>query len=143
MKKFLIAGIALLLLVVGGLAFWQKGRIGISGAGADPCSGRQYCAVVYLAPWCPHCKRAVPDLERFVKKTSDRNGLKILVGAGEPAENVKMAELFGASGVVDADQSQATALRIEGYPSFFVLDDKGGVVFRDQEAYAWIQDKFQ
>ncbi|RZA07286.1 MAG: redoxin domain-containing protein [Proteobacteria bacterium] len=105
----------------------------------DTCEGKKSCAVAYLAPWCPHCKKVVPDLQAMITKAeaSSEYGLRVIVGGGEKAENEKLAALFGKSGVVDASNEIATALGVRGYPSFYVLNEKGQAVMGDQDAYRW------
>ncbi len=39
------------------------------GAGEDPCKAKRFCVMVYMAPWCPHCKNAVSSLQNFAEKS--------------------------------------------------------------------------
>lgn len=109
----------------------------------DPCAGRAFCAVAYLAPWCPHCKNAVPELQKMTAKAEQEKspGLKVLVGAGKPGENESMARVFGKSGIVDASGDKARQLSVAYYPTFLVVDREGTVILRDGEAMHWMQEK--
>lgn len=111
----------------------------------DPCAGKSFCLVVYVAPWCPACHGVEPRLHEFVDKQAaegGRYGLKVFVGQGRtPQENEAMAAKFGGSGVVDADGSIQAKLGVNKYPYFFVMDGEGSVILRDAEAYAWMHEK--
>lgn len=109
----------------------------------DPCEERQFCVVAYMAPWCPHCRNAVPALQSFARKSSDPKfpGLKVWVGAGEPDANREMAKAFGPHGFVDADETVARKFEVRGFPSFYVLDRDGDIILRDAEAYQWVHEK--
>lgn len=109
----------------------------------DPCQERQFCVVAYMAPWCPHCKNAVPGLQSFAEKSSDPQfpGLKVWVGAGKPEANKQMAAAFGPHGFVDADDTVAQKFGVRGFPSFYVLDREGDVILRDGEAYQWVRER--
>lgn len=111
---------------------------------ADVCAGRNFCALVYLAPWCPHCKNAVPELMRKAVKagSSSYPGFRVVVGDGPAEENQAMAKHFGAHGSVDVDRALATKYGVRSYPSYLVLDKEGDVILRDQEAFAWVHEKF-
>lgn len=112
-------------------------------SGDDPCAGRAFCAVAYLAPWCPHCKNAVPELQKMTAKAGQEKspGLKVVVGAGKPGENENMARVFGKSGIVDASGEKARQLSVAYYPTFLVVDREGTVILRDGEAMHWMQEK--
>lgn len=157
MKQSLLALVAVILVAAAFILGRQQGlREGLAQAPVAPaaalaqasvqlpgesCDGREFCAVAYLAPWCPHCKSAVPDLVKMEARARDPKapGLKILVGAGKPAENKKMAALFGKAGVEDPSGASAQALSVAYYPTFVVLDAKGLVVQRDEQALHWMQ----
>jgi thiol-disulfide isomerase/thioredoxin len=147
MKKLWFLGLVVLALCVGIYRF--RARIeaaaipdsvaATAAAAKDTCEGKKFCAVAYLAPWCPHCKRVVPDLHEMLKKAeaSSENGLRVIVGGGEPAENQALAAQFGASGVVDASNDIARALGVQGYPSFYLLNEKGHTIAGNEDAYRW------
>lgn len=142
-----------ILILVGVLAAIGAYRMGVfketparplsSLAEGDPCQERQFCVVAYMAPWCPHCKNAVPALQSFAKKSRDPKfpGLKIWVGAGKPEANKEMAAAFGAHGFVDTDETIAQKFAVRGFPSFYVLDRDGDIILRDAEAYQWVHEK--
>jgi thiol-disulfide isomerase/thioredoxin len=161
MKKLWFLGVLLLALCLGIYRF--RSRIeaaaipdstaatlaaGPAAAGApkkDTCEGKKFCAVAYLAPWCPHCKRVVPDLREMMAKAeaSSENGLRVIVGGGEKAENEALAALFGASGVVDASNDIARQLGVRGYPSFYLLNEQGHLIAGDEAAYRWAFEKLR
>lgn len=151
MKKFWFLGILLLALGFGIYRFQSRLEstttpIAAAAANApakDTCAGKKLCAVAYLAPWCPHCKRVVPELRQKLERaaSSSEHGLRVIVGGGEPAENQALATSFGAAGLVDENNQIAQQLGVRGYPAFYLIDEKGAVVGSEEDAYRYVFEK--
>lgn len=145
----------LLALAVGYLAYQRhEGALNRASAraydravasGTDPCAGKQTCAVVYMAPWCPSCRQEAPQLRDALARASINRklGLRVVVGQGRSrADDEEMARGLGAGAVVDADGAWHRKLNVQAYPSFFVLDGEQAVILSGNEAYQWVREKF-
>ena len=112
----------------------------------DTCEGRDRCVSVYMAPWCPHCKTAVPQVQKMIQKAQrgGKTGVRVIIGMGhQPGDNQKMASAIASSGVVIDDSTEiARKLNVQGVPSFKVLDKEGMVLIDGPEAYQWIAENF-
>jgi hypothetical protein len=93
-----------------------------SGGTASPGS---YSFVMYYAPWCPHCKTAMPDWDAL--------GTTQTIGGS----TVKISKVD-----CDANPDVAKAKNVAGYPSFHLEDaqgnlveEMGGAFPRDQGGY--------
>jgi hypothetical protein len=150
MQKLII-----LFAVLMGFVFWKKQseaeqRIAFAAArelaSAEPiCDGKEKCAVIYLAPWCPVCNRQLPAFKTLLTRANSnpKYTVKIFVGAGQTAadNNSKVQEL-GPGAVADNDGKIKSLLLVDKYPSYFVLDGKNTVVSKDFEAFTWINQTY-
>jgi thiol-disulfide isomerase/thioredoxin len=137
-----------LLLIAFGVYQWKTGAFGRRDPGklsGDTCGGKEFCVSVYMAPWCPHCKTALPQVQKMLAltQTGGKTGVRVVIGMGEPDKNEAMAKSIAKEGVViDHDTSIAKKLNIRGVPSFIVLDKEGTVIVDGPEAHEWIAEKF-
>ncbi len=125
-------------------SFRQEYARGIA-ANEDNCAGKKFCALVYLAPWCGACKMETPRIRSQLARAKNLKdyGMKVVVGQGRsPGDNEQMASLFGAGASVDNTGALLQKFAVNRFPSFFVLDQEGSVILRDQEAFQWVQEKF-
>ncbi len=112
----------------------------------DGCEGRKFCGVIYLAPWCPACRVHVPRFREFLAQARTRKdtGLRIVVGQGKSeAQNLEMAQAIGPGSVIDSDGSIARKLRVNRFPSFFVLAEDQKVVHEGAAAQQWVSESFR
>ncbi len=110
----------------------------------DSCTNKKFCAVVYVAPWCPACKQLAPQLRAALPRVKEKEfGLKIVVGQGRPEENDDEAASFGEAGSADQDGSIHKILGVSQYPSFFVLDQEKTVILANEEAFQWLNEKLR
>jgi thiol-disulfide isomerase/thioredoxin len=111
----------------------------------NSCEGRNYCVVVYLAPWCPYCREEIPYLRTLLDKTRNGDtGLKVVVGLGHsPGDNEAMADKIAKQGVmIDTNRKIATSLGVRSLPTFTVLDKTGLKISEGQTSRRWLAEKF-
>jgi len=148
MKKLLLV-LAFTGAVAGGMYILKKSNVAPAPASdqvvADSsCKGKALCGVIYVAPWCPACKQAAPTFKKFLQSSWDHkeHGLEIFVGRGDPQANLEEAIAFGRGAAADQSGEKFQSLGIKQYPSFFVQDESGKTIKRDQEALDWIVKSF-
>jgi thiol-disulfide isomerase/thioredoxin len=107
---------------------------------ADPCSGKQRCLVVYLAPWCPACKSVTPQLlqVRDHWKGSATRGIKFIVGADSDEKNRELALSIGDGAYVDQGDAYRRAMKVSHFPTLWVVDENSKVITADRGAYDWL-----
>ena len=147
MKKWLSAlGLPLSLYLA---VQWQLGRLHLTrdpaSVSGNTCEGKRTCAVIYYAPWCPHCRSDIPHAQAMLarSRTGD-TGVKIIVGMEHrPGDNEAMARKIASTGVViDSDRKLARELEVDGFPSYIVLDKEGTKLVGGQEGFQWVMEKF-
>lgn len=114
-------------------------------ASTKTCTDKKQCMVIYITPWCGACERMAPFFEAWVKKIKNDPdyGIQVIVGKGNhPRDNREKAARYGASGIVDFDQSYHESLPIEGYPTMLLLDSEGKIVSEGQTMANWAVNKF-
>jgi thiol-disulfide isomerase/thioredoxin len=146
-----------ILLVVGlGLAvfFWKQRQDSSTkvlqeryrrqvAAGIDYCAGTEHCVLVYVAPWCPACKKMKPQFQTALeKKVRDGYGFKIVVGKGSDSENEAEAGSYGPGAIVDQNDTIHSLYKVDEYPTFLILDSKQNLLMRGQEAVRLMVEKF-
>jgi thiol-disulfide isomerase/thioredoxin len=90
--------------------------------------------VDFSATWCPHCREALADEERFMAAFGDRVQL-VIVDVNEPVELVRAFFSLqrlpaGAALLVDPSGQTAKLWRATAFPTMYVVDRAG--VIRDQ-----------
>ena len=145
MKKF--AGIIVVAAVLFGAYQWRFGSWSWASPDDIPgntCEGRERCVSVYMAPWCPYCKTAVPTVQSLLKKTrhGGKTGVRVIVGMGHnPGDSEKMAKGIASGGVILDDSTElAQKLNVRGVPAFQVLDKEGTVLIDGPDARQWIAE---
>ena len=111
----------------------------------DNCTGKKFCVVVYVAPWCPACKSMAPQFRQALKKARSipDYGVKMYVGAGKTEENEREAIDLGDGAYPDQDKSMMKKLNVQQFPSFFVLDKEQTVILSGNEAFQWMVEKIR
>jgi thiol-disulfide isomerase/thioredoxin len=147
MKKWI--PIVLVCLVALGAVIWRFGSFGgvsPDGLGGNTCEGRERCVSIYMAPWCPHCKTALPTVQNLLKLSQQggKNGVRVVVGMGRnPGDSEAMAKNIASHGVLIDDTTEiAEKLNVRGVPAFQVLDKEGKLLLDGQEARQWISENF-
>lgn len=109
------------------------------------CKGKKVCGLVYLAPWCPACNSVIPQLQVYLKNSSNNKeaGLQIVVGAEQNrGDNASKAREIGEGVMTDDQKIYAETLAISYYPTFFVVNDKNQIIHKDQDAMNWMNESF-
>jgi thiol-disulfide isomerase/thioredoxin len=107
------------------------------------CSGKNLCAIVYFAPWCPACHHYQPmikaSLESF--ENNQEHGIQVIMGMETQAgENERVAKEISEQVMIDTDKSLAKQMNITFFPTFLVVDQNRKVIHQDQEALQWIEN---
>jgi len=146
MKRWILT-LALFVVVAIGAYQWRFGNLGLrnpASLSGNTCEGRDFCVSVYMAPWCPHCKTAMPMVQSLLAKTQHggKTGVRVVIGMAEPAQSEAMGNSIAKNVVFDHDSRIAKELNVQGVPSFKVLDKEGTVIIDGPEARMWINEKF-
>jgi alkanesulfonate monooxygenase SsuD/methylene tetrahydromethanopterin reductase-like flavin-dependent oxidoreductase (luciferase family) len=127
------------LLVVAAVAFfawhggWLSGPVDESvlvGSGPDECAQAERCLAVYLAPWCPECRRSgelVNEL-RARAALSPSVGFKVIVGRDDEDALAKYASRVGGAVYYDYDGDFWSQLGADGVPAWVTWDAEGRVL---------------
>jgi thiol-disulfide isomerase/thioredoxin len=109
----------------------------------DPCSGKQRCLVVYLAPWCSACKAVTPQLlqVRDRWKGSATRGIKFIVGADSDEKNRALALSIGEGAYIDQGDAYRRAMKVQHFPTLWVVDENAKVITADRGAYDWLNSE--
>ena len=126
MIKFFTSPYGLFLIGILFITLWFTTSIKQEGfASSGTASPGSYSFVMYYAPWCPHCKTAMPDWDAL--------GTTQTIGGS----SVKISKVD-----CDANPDVAKAKNVAGYPSFHLEDAQGNLVkemggefSRDQGGY--------
>jgi thiol-disulfide isomerase/thioredoxin len=117
----------------------------LSAFGFQVCGGKRYCGLIYVAPWCPACKKMSPLYREFLAN-ADRSpdyGIQLVVGAGRtPQQNDEAVASYGKGAVADQSRRVGNYLGIHSFPSYFVLDSNRTVISSGSAALAWMASKF-
>lgn len=121
----------------------ELSRLATAAEQVDPCSGRAHCVILYLAPWCPHCRSMisrVPELRGFWS-SAERPGFKVIVGNDKDAAVEEMARQIGEPVFLDRKKDFLNRMNISFFPSWFVVDAQGRVLKAGKSAISWVNDE--
>lgn len=110
------------------------------------CPGKKMCALIYVAPWCPYCKKSAPTYRQYLFHANryESFGLHVIVGAGKTARaNNLTAQNYGSGALADNDHRVQNRYRIFLYPSYLILRDDGTVALRGEPARQWINQRYR
>ena len=94
--------------------------------------GRVY-VVEFWATWCAPCRKNVPHLIELAEKFRERGLLFIAVSADKSADTVrKFVSKKGINYHVAIDRDSAERFEIAGFPTAFVVDHEGKVIWQGQ-----------
>jgi thiol-disulfide isomerase/thioredoxin len=95
--------------------------------------------VMFVAHWCPHCQREVPEIAQYLRDNglpTDVNLYAVATSTTDQRDNFPPASWLNREGwpvPTIADDNKGTAAQaygIGGFPYFVVLDRNGNVVQR-------------
>jgi thiol-disulfide isomerase/thioredoxin len=96
--------------------------------GGSSCLAEK-CLIVYVAPWCPSCKRVMPTLISLVDELKkDGMTAKVVVGYDSPEKIAAYAKNFPFPVLTDANASYYKEAGLVGVPSFFVINSTGEIL---------------
>ncbi len=87
--------------------------------------------VEFWATWCAPCRESVPHLIKLADKYRDSGVLFISLSADKSADTVrKFVRKKGINYNVAIDNGSADVFAITGYPTVFVVNHKGKVIWQ-------------
>lgn len=113
-----------------------------NASGYDPCEGKQYCVVVFMAPWCSACKATMPVVKSMMAQYSSSTmiGIKPVIGSGRSMASMeKMAAKIGTGTFLDPGGQVMQAADKNTVPHWFVIDSDG---LLEKEMAGVIPNKF-
>ena len=95
-------------------------------------------AVIFVAPWCPHCQREVPLLQAWIKQNGmpkDVDLVSVVTAIDPNRPNYPPKDWLDKEGwtvpvIVDPTNSVAAAYGLSAYPFWVFLDGQGKVAMR-------------
>lgn len=99
----------------------------LRAGGPDPCAQTARCVAVYLAPWCPQCRKSHDLVEELRKRTagSSEVGFKVIVGRDEREALERYARTLGGTVFFDDDGGFYRQLGASGVPAWVSWDRRG------------------
>jgi len=87
------------------------------------------CLIVYIAPWCPTCRRITPTIIALVSEM-EKEGITVtlVVGKDKPKNIIAYANKFPFPVLTDANGSYFSKAELIGVPYFAVTNRKGEVL---------------
>jgi thiol-disulfide isomerase/thioredoxin len=100
----------------------------VSGTLGGRCASEK-CLTVYVAPWCPACKKLKPTIISL-KNQLEIEGMevKIVVGKDSQKATEKYASTYPFATLLDADGKFFKNSRQKAVPFFLVSNNKGKVI---------------
>ena len=89
----------------------------------------------FWGTWCPPCRREMPSIERVYEHLHTKNFVVLAINQMETADDVfvytsqlSMAPTFPI--LFDKNSDVATAYRVKGLPTSYLIDKNGNIRFR-------------
>lgn len=90
------------------------------------------CLNVYVAPWCPACRKATGTIQALQAHLAGKGvPVRVIVGADEEGRCRDYAASFGDKALLDPEKRWQPG----GVPHFTVSDENGGIVLDEGGAY--------
>lgn len=84
--------------------------------------GAAKCFLVYVTPWCPHCREATPHVLKLAEFLAPKNiPTRVIVGQDTDEHLENYARAFGPQTALD----RGNEVPVNGVPHFFVVDNEG------------------
>ena len=95
-----------------------------------------------FASWCGPCKEEFPDMEKTYRKYRDK--MEIVAVTGDPDDTMddmaKYKEEHGLSFPVGMKNESIESLQIGGFPTTYIIDRNGKIVFSQASAFSSGED---
>ncbi len=88
--------------------------------------------IYFFAPWCPICRISMPNLEDFHhEKGREVNVVAIALDYESHEELLAFKEEYALTfPILEGTKVTQEAYRIQGYPSYYILDENGMVTHK-------------
>jgi thiol-disulfide isomerase/thioredoxin len=97
--------------------------------------GGKPTVVNFWATWCPPCLAEMPELERAHQRFGERVRFVGLAAESERKKVLDVSERFGISfDIAEVDTATARAWNVTAFPSSFIVDGNGVVVWSTRGA---------
>jgi len=96
--------------------------------------GKSNVLLFFWTTWCPFCRQELKKMNSEASTLAD-DGIQVLtINVGESRS--KVARYLEANSIIfkallDEDSAVASSYEIMGFPTFFLLDKNGAVIFSD------------
>lgn len=91
------------------------------------------CLTVYVAPWCPACRKAIPLIKDMRSRLQARQvAVRVVVGADRDGSLREAAATYGPDTLLD----ERNAVDLHSFPSFLVSDSSGAILAHQSGAPA-------
>lgn len=91
-----------------------------------------------FASWCVPCKKEFPEMEKTYQKYKDK--MEIVAVTGDPDDTMdvmaKYKEEHGLSFPVGMKNETIESLKVGGFPTTYIIDRNGKIVFSQSAAFA-------
>lgn len=106
----------------------------INGRKVEIGNGGLPTVLIFFATWCPHCERALPQLDKILDASIRRNVSVLAVGREHSESELhEWRQSTGISLEVVADPTKEIYLRFAEkiIPRLYLLDGSGNVIYQD------------
>ncbi|WP_144395320.1 TlpA family protein disulfide reductase [Pleionea sediminis] len=93
-----------------------------------PCQAEK-CLTIYVAPWCPVCKRTAPMINQLVP-AAEAKGIEVdmIIGYDEESKLKSYAKNHPFTVLLDTERTFFNLAEVEAVPYFAVTDTDGNVL---------------
>lgn len=99
-----------------------------AGSYEGSCADKSKCMVLYLAPWCPHCRDSIPAIKSLVKEVARYDaGILVIVGSDKPEKIRQTATSIPIPVIQDEDRIYSKMLNIQFFPQVVLIDGSGNI----------------
>ena len=112
----------------------------LDGSGIASAMNSGEAGIVYFfAPWCIYCKTSIDNLDGLVAGGEIGWGSAIALDYGDESEVAEFVEDTGISlPVLLGDARTAADWSVRGFPTYYVIDAEGRIVYRSVGYSTWL-----
>jgi thiol-disulfide isomerase/thioredoxin len=109
----------------------QEKAVKVSSFGGHPLM------IQYFGTWCGDCRAELPDLILLKEAMADK-GLQVILVSDEPLEKLQsFQQMLGPDLTVYQCKQDFKSLGIYTYPTSYLLNSGGEVIWKQTESQAW------